>query len=69
MAQKDVFIKDLFLMYNKKNLVKMFYEKSLGLPESMEHPNYYRARIDHLYEFLKEKGIYPATILKKLDSP
>lgn len=55
-------------MYNKKNLKKMFYDPSLGLPQSMEQPNYYRARIVHLYEFLKDKGIYPVTELKKIDS-
>jgi len=54
-------------MYNKENIKNMFHEKSLGLPQTMERPNYYRARIVHLYEFLKDKGIYPVTELSKLD--
>jgi len=64
---KDLFIKDLFLMYDKENL-KILYKESLELKESMENPNYYRARIVRQYEYLKEKGVYPVTHLAKLDS-
>ena len=54
-------------MYNKKNMLKMFHEKSIGLAESMEHPNYYHSRILLLHEELKKRGIESNTPLSNLN--
>ena len=62
----DLFKRDLFLMYNKENMKNMFYETPLGLAESMEQKDYYRARILDLHKELKNRGIKSHTTPSKL---
>ncbi len=56
-------------MYNKENIKNMFHETPLGLAESMEQKDYYRARILDLHKELKNKGIQSKTDPLNLDPP
>ena len=66
-SRTDLFTSDLFLMYNKENMKNMFHETPLGLSESMEQKDYYRARILDLHKELKNKGIKSTTNPLNLD--
>lgn len=63
---EDLFKRDLFLMYNQKNIKTRFHETPLGLVESMEQKDYYRARILDLHKELKNRGIVSHTDPKDL---
>ena len=48
-------------MYNQKSIESRFHETPLGLSESMEQKNYYRARILDLHHDLEKRGIVSHT--------
>jgi len=68
-SSQNLFKDDLFLMYNKANLTKMFHEKSLPLPESLDHEDYYHARILLLHTELKNRHVHSRTPLGKISDP